>query len=322
MLNKFGTFISGLALIATAPAVVAQQVPMPPLIKIVVPFAAGASTDIAARAIASQLSTRLGTSVIVENKAGGSTFIGVSAVAKGPKDGSMLLMTSSSTVSTAATKRSVPVDITTELLPVSLFSEGPLIVAASAMTDIKTPADLVAAARARPDMITHGTGGVGTLSHIAAELLDDAAKIKLKHVPYTGAALAVPDFVAGRIDLMFGVRQTIAAQVKAGKARLIGVTSAQPHPAFPGVPTMASVAPGYAIDIWVGFFAPVGTPPALIQRFNRELNEIAKSKEMLQIIEPDGSAPRALTPEEFGAQVRNSYVSWKKLAADKNIIAE
>ncbi|MEY4100164.1 MAG: hypothetical protein RL300_1335 [Pseudomonadota bacterium] len=322
MLKKFGTFISGIALIAAAPAVFAQQVPLPPLIKIVVPFAAGASTDVTARAIASQLSTRLGTNVIVENKAGASTFIGVSAVAKGPKDGSMILMTSSSTVSAAATMRSVPVDINTELLPVSLLSEGPLIVAASAMTDIKTPADLVAAARARPDMITHGTGGVGTLAHIAAELLDDSAKIQLKHIPYKGASLVVTDFVAGRVDLMFGVYQTIAAQVKAGKARVIGVTSAQPHPAFPGVPTMASVAPGYAVDIWVGFFAPVGTPPALVQRLNRELNDIAKSKEVLQIIEPDGSSPKALTPEEFGSRVRNSYASWKKLATAKNIVAD
>ncbi len=321
MRRLFGTFFSSLVLLA-APAAFAQQAALPPLIKIVVPFAAGASTDVTARAVANQLATRLGTNVIVENRAGGSTFIGASAVAKGPKDGSMLLMTSSSTVSAAATMRSVPVDINTELVPVALLSEGPLIVAASAMTDIKTPADLVAAARARPDMITHGTGGVGTLAHIAAELLDDAAKIQLKHIPYKGASLAVNDFVAGRIDLMFGVYQTIAPQVKAGRVRVIGVTTPQPHPAFPGVPTMASAAPGYSVDIWVGFFAPIGTPPALIQRLNRELNEIAKSKEVRDIIEPDGSAPKSLTPEEFGARTRASYASWKKLATEKNIVAE
>ena len=322
MRNMFRTCLSGFALLALASATVAQQAPLPPLIKIVVPFAAGASTDVAARAVANELSKRVGSNVIVENQAGASTFIGAAAVAKGPKDGSVLLMTSSSTFTAAATKRTVPMDVNTDLLPVALLSEGPLIIGASAQNDIKTPADLVAAARAKPDLITHGTGGIGTLAHIAAEMINDAANIQLKHIPYKGASLAVNDFVAGRIDLMIGVYTTIAPQVKAGRARLVAVTTPQPHPAFPGVPTMASAAPGFSVDIWVGFFAPPGTPPALVQRLNRELNEVARSKVVREVIEPDGSLPRALSPEEFGSRVRASYATWKKLAAAKNIVVE
>jgi len=300
----------------------AQQAALPPLIKIVVPFAAGASTDVAARAVAAELSKRLGSNVIVEDMPGASTYIGAAAVAKAPKDGSVLLMTSSSTFTAAATKRSVPFDVNSDLLPVAQLSEGPLIIAASAQNDIRTPADLVAAARARPDEITHGTGGIGTLSHVAAEMINDAAKIQLKHIPYKGAALAVSDFVAGRIDLMIGVYTTVAPQVKAGRARLIAVTTPRPHPAFPGVPTMASAAPGLALGIWVGFFAPVGTPAAVVQRLNRELGEVARSRAVLDVIEPDGSTPSALSPEEFAATVRNSYAAWKKLATEKNIVVE
>jgi len=216
----------------------------------------------------------------------------------------------------------VPVDITTDLMPVAQLSEGPLIIASSTQNNIKTPQDLVAAARAQPDTITHGSAGIGTLAHVAAEMIDDMAKIQLKHIPYKGSALALNDVAAGRVDLMVGIYSTVAPQVKAGRLRLVAVTSSQPLPAFPGVPTMASVAPGLSIDIWVGFFAPLGTPPAVVQRLNRELNEVAKSKPVQDMLALDGSVPVALTPEEFGSRVRSSYATWKKLASSKNIVAE
>jgi len=292
------------------------------LIKIVVPFAAGASTDAAARAVATELGKRTGSNVIVENMPGASTYIGASAVAKAPKDGSVLLMTSSSTFTAAATMRTVPMDVNTELAPVAMLSTGPLIIAASGQSTIQTPEDLVAQARAKPDTLTHGTGGIGTLAHVAAEMINDAARIQLKHIPYKGAALAVPDFVAGRIDLMIGVYTTIAPQVKAGRARLVAVTTPTRHPAFPGVPPMAQAAPGLSIDIWVGFFAPTGTPAPVVQRLNRELREVAQTKAVLDVISPDGSTPAALSPDEFGTRVRDSYRAWKKIATDKNIIVD
>lgn len=320
MIKTLQAAMAAISLVAFS--AMAQQTPLPPLIKIVVPFAAGASTDAAARAVASELAKRTGSNVIVENLPGASTFIGVAAAAKAPKDGSVLLMTSTSTITAAATKHTVPVDLTTELLPVAQLSSGPLIIAASAHTNIRTPADLVAAARARPDQITHGTGGIGTLSHVAAEMINDTARISLKHIPYKGAALAVPDFVAGRIDLMIGVYTTVASQVQAGRARLVAVTTPQPQAAFPGVPTMASVAPGLSLDIWVGFFAPLGTPSAVVQRLNAELNEVARTKAVLDVIQPDGSVPQAVAPAEFGARVRSGYLAWKKLASDRNIVVD
>lgn len=313
--------VVALACIGLAPAARAQAA-LPPVIKIIVPFAAGASTDAAARAVANELSKRTGSSVIVDNQPGASTFIAAGAAAKGAKDGSVLLITSTSTITAAATKPKIPVDITTDLLPVAQLSEGPLIIAASAENNIKTPADLVAAARAKPDTLMHGSAGIGTLAHVAAEMINSAAGIQLRHVPYKGSSLALNDLVAGRIDLMVGIYTTVAPQVAAKRVRLVAVTSAQPHPAFPGVPTMASVAPGLAIDIWVGFFAPLGTPPAVVQRLNRELNEAAKTRAVHDLISPDGSVAVSLTPEQFGTKVRDSYATWKKLAVAKNIVAE
>lgn len=316
-----GLFTMALGLSLALPAR-AQQTPLPPLIKIIVPFAAGASTDVAARAVANELAKRTGSTVVVDNQPGASTFIGAAAAAKAPKDGSVLLMTSTSTITAAATKRSVPLDITTELQPVGLLSEGPLVIATSSQSAIRTPADLLAAAKARPDQITHGTGGVGTLAHVAAELINDSARIQLKHVPYKGAALAITDLVTERVDLLIGVYNTVAPQIKAGRARLVAVTTLAPHPAFPGIPTMASMVPGLSIDIWVGFFAPLGTPSAVVQRLNRELNEVARTRAVNDVIALDGSLPRAISPEEFGTQVRSSYATWKRLANDKNLVVD
>lgn len=321
MFRHFAALLSVLTLLVS-PLAHAQSAPLPPLIKIMVPFAAGASTDIAARVVAKELTARTGSSVVVENLPGASTFIGLSAAARGAKDGSVLLMTSASTITAMATRPTVPVDLTTELLPVAQLSTGPLIVASSIQSNIKTPADLVAAAKAKPDELTHGSAGVGTLAHVAAEMINDAAKIQLRHIPYKGSALALTDLAAGRIDLMVGIYSTVASQVKAGRVRFVAVTSPQPHPAFPGVPTMASVAPGLSLDIWVGFFTPLGTPPAVVQRLNRELNEVAKSQAVQETISVDGSIAVTLTPDEFGSRVRNSYATWKSVATAKKIVSE
>lgn len=310
------------AVLSLSPAAAAQEPPMPALVKIVVPFAAGASTDVIARAVAMQLGPRLGTTVIVENRPGASGFIGAAAVAKAPRDGSMLLFTSISMLSAAATTKNVPIDVLADLVPISMLGEGPLVIAVSVKTDIKTPADLVAAARAKPDTITHGTAGVGTIAHMAAELLNEEAKIQLRHIPYKGASLAVNDLAGGTIDMMIAVNTTFAAQVTGGRARQIAVTSLQPSPAFPGLPTMASVAPGYEVNLFTAMFAPAGTPAPIVRRLNREINEIAQSKELRERMASDGAMPLALTPEEVGVRVRTSYATWKKLAAAKNIVAE
>lgn len=275
-----------------------------------------------ARAVANQLGKRVGSTIIVENRTGASGMIGASAVAKGPKDGSQILFSSISIFSTAATTRNVPFDVTKDLVPVAFVYEAPMVVAVSAKNEIKTPQDLISAARVKPGRLTHGTGGVGTIAHLAAELLNDAARIELTHVPYKGAALVVPDVISGNVDMMIAVASNFSAQIAAGRMRPIAVTSATPSSAFPGLPTMASAAPGFSVLLWTAVFAPAGTPPAIVQRLNREINEISKSKEVLEIMNADGATPVALSPEEASRRALDSYATWKRLATSRNIVLE
>jgi tripartite-type tricarboxylate transporter receptor subunit TctC len=295
---------------------------MPKVVKIVVPFSPGASNDVIARALAAGLAKRLDTTVIVENRPGAAGVIGADLVAKSPHDGSVLLLTSSSFLTAAATQAHVPYDAAVAFAPVAMIGQGPLVLAVSASSPYKSTGDLLAAARAKPGELTYGTAGVGSVAHLATELFDDAAKIRMTHVPYKGAANAVVDLASGQIDVMISSYSTLAPMVKAGKVRPLAVTSAQPHPAFTELPTVASVLPGYALDIWVAVLAPAGTPPALVDRLNKAINEISPSPDLAPILEPDGTVPSAVTPAALAARFKDELGQWKRVATNHKIVAE
>ena len=295
---------------------------MPKQIRLVVPFAAGGSNDVIARAIAGPLSTRLGVPVIVENKAGAAGVIGADYVAKGPKDGSMLLLTSSSFLTAAATQKELPYDALAGFVPVAMVGRGPMILVVSATTPYKTPADVVSAARANPGKLNYGTAGVGSIAHLTTELLDDSAKVSMVHVPYKGASLASTDLAGGQIQVMISNYSTVAPLMKGGKIRGVGVTSAKPHPAFPDMQPIASVVPGFDVDIWVGVFAPGGTPEAIVARLNQEINAIAASPDLTPVLEPDGTLPDPMPPAAFAARIKDELGQWKQLAAEHRIVAE
>ena len=307
-----------------APVAALAQATMPKVIKIVVPFSAGASNDAVARAIAAPLAQRLQATVIVENKAGAAGVIGADAVAKSPHDGSVLLLTSSTFLTAAATQARLPYDPIAAFAPVAMVGEGPLLLAVSASTPFKSAEDLLAAARAKPDGLTYGTAGVGSIGHLATVLLSDAAKVKLTHVPYKGAANAAQDMGGGQIDVMVSNYSTLAPlmQNEGGRVRALAVTSKQPHPTFAGLPPLAAAVPGYEMDIWVGVFAPAGTPAAIVERLNREINAIAASPELAVVLGPDGTLPQAMSPAAFSARVKDELAKWKQLAAEHKIVAE
>jgi len=321
-MSKWLSLLASCMLALAGSAAQAQQAQVPTLVRIVVPALAGASNDLMARAIAPLLAARLGTNVIVENRPGASGLLGAASVAKGSRDGSQILLLSTTLVSAGATMKVPPVDIVNDLAPVAAIAENPLVFTVSRESTIRTPADLVAAARAKPDQLTHGSGGVGTMGHIAQELFNNAAKVQIKHIPYKGTAGAMVDMMSGNIDMVIANATTVGGQVKAGRARIIGVTSRDPSPAFPGVPTMNTVAPGYDVSLWAGTWVAAGTPPSIIQRYNRELIAIARSNELAELLKADGATPLAWTPEQFAARVRNDYAQFKKLATQKNIVVE
>ncbi len=197
-----------------------------------------------------------------------------------------------------------------------------MLLAVSADTAFKTPADVVSAARAKPGTLNYGTAGVGSIAHLTTELLDDAAGIRMTHVPYKGAANAAVDLAAGRIQVMISNYSTIAPLIKTGKIKPLAVTSSKRQPAFPELPPLASAAPDFNVDIWVGVFAPAGTPPPIVERLNQEINAIAASPELAPVLEPDGTLPEAITPAAFAARIKDELAQWKKIAAEHKIVAE
>jgi tripartite-type tricarboxylate transporter receptor subunit TctC len=298
------------------------QAALPKTIKIVVPFSPGASNDVIARAIAVPLAKRLDVPVIVENKAGAAGVIGADAVAKSPHDGSVLLLTSSTFLTAAATQARLPFDPVAGFAPVAMVGQGPLLLAVSASTPFKSAGDMLSAARAKPGSLTYGSAGVGSVGHLATELLNDAAKVQMTHVPYKGAANAVVDLAAGRIDVMISSYSTLAPLMKTGKVRALAVTSRKAHPAFADLPPLAASVPDFSIDIWVGIFAPAGTPVPLIERLNREISDISASPDLGAILEPDGTVAIAMTPAAFATRVKEELAQWKQTAADHKIVAE
>jgi tripartite-type tricarboxylate transporter receptor subunit TctC len=262
--------------------------------------------------------------VIVENKAGAAGTIGADAVAKSPHDGSVLLLTSSTFLTAAATQPRLPYDPIAAFTPVAMVGEGPLLLAVGASTPFKTTEDLLAAARAKPDGLTYGSAGVGSIGHLATVLLSDAAKVKLTHVPYKGAANAAQDMGGGQIDAMVSNYSTLAPllQKDGGRVRALAVTSKQAHPSFAGLPPLAAAVPGFEMDIWIGVFAPAGTPAPVIERLNREINAIAASPELAVLLGPDGTLPTSLSPSAFAARVKDELAKWKQLAAAHRIVTE
>jgi len=314
-----GFFMTRLAFLIGAVFAASFAWAQPALMRIVVPFPPGGSNDVIARAMAPQLAKRLGTNVIVENKGGAAGVIGSDAVAKAAPDGSYLLLTSSTFLTTAATQAKLPYDPLAAFIPVAMVAEGPLLVAVPAERPIKSTADLVAAARAKPGALNYGTAGVGSLAHLATELLNGAANIQMTHVPYKGAGPALIDLAAGQIDVMISNYSTLVPQMKSGKVRAIAVTSPKPSPVFPDLPPVAASVPGYAMDIWVTVFAPAGTPAPLVERLNKEINEISASPELRTFLDPDGALPVAMAPAAIAARLKQDLAQMKKIAGERKI---
>jgi tripartite-type tricarboxylate transporter receptor subunit TctC len=301
-------------------SVLAQDIPK--LIRIVVPFSPGASNDAIARVIAPPLARRLETTVVVDNKPGAAGVIGADAVAKAPRDGSAVLLTSSTFLTAAATQPRLPYDPIAGFVPIAVVGQNPTLLAVSAALPFKTAKELLATARARPDELIYGSAGVGSIGHLVTELLCAAAKVQMRHVPYKGAANAAIDLAGGQIHVMMSSYSTLSAFLKSGKVRALAVTSKQPYPAFPDLPPLIDLVPGYSNETWVGVFAPAGTPERYVERLNREINEISAAPEMRTLLEADGMMAATMTPAAFAARVRTELAQWKRIAAARKISIE
>ena len=275
-----------------------------------------------ARAIIGPLAKRLETNVIVDNKAGASGVIGNDFVAKAPRDGSVLLLTSSTFLTVAATQAKLPYDPLADFTPVTMVAEGPMLLAVSSAFPVKTPAEYFSAARARPGEVTYGSAGVGSIGHLATELLNAAAKVQMTHVAYKGAANAIVDLAGGQIYAMISNYSSLVPQLNTKRVRALAVTSKQASPVFANLPPLSATVPGYSMEIWICVFAPAGTPAPVVERLNREIREIAASPELKMFLEPDGALPVSITPAALAVRLKDELAQWKAIAAQRRIVTE
>lgn len=292
-------------------------------IKLIVPFAPGGSNDNIARVIAMQLSTRLGQSIIIENKGGGGGTLGTNSVAKSAPDGYTLLLTSSSLTTNAATSKKLPFSPEKDLEAIGKIGAGAFVVVVSPKSSVKTLAEFVAQARAQPGTITFGSAGVGGINHLGTELLASAAKIELLHVPYKGIGLAFSDLIGGQIQMLLPSIASAVPHIKAGNMRPLAVTSASRSPQLPDIPTVAEAGvPGYDLEVWWGLTGPAGMPKPVVARLNQELNKVLVSDEMKTLLAREGAEPQPTTPQQFGQLIRSDIERWTRLMKDSHIQTE
>lgn len=295
---------------------------LPKLIKIVVPFEPGASTDIFARLLAQKLAVRIGGTVVVENRTGATGSIGAEYVSRAVADGSTLMVTSTPFSANAAVRPKLPFDPVNGFAPVAMLASGPSILAVGNDTPYKSTAQLLDAARANKGKINYGSTGIGSSHHLNAALLNSMAGSEMTHVPFKGGGPAVTNLIGGHIQVMMFAYSTLMPHVKSGKIRALAVTSSSRSRFAPDLPTVAETIPGFSVESWWGVFAPAATPQPVVNRLNAEILAIVSSPEMREVFDKEGVDPASMTAGEFTAFVHSDIDKWRDVARKLNIVAE
>jgi tripartite-type tricarboxylate transporter receptor subunit TctC len=300
---------------ATSSLVLAQTWPVKP-VHIVVPFTSGGSTDIVARIIAAKLTTSLGQSVIVDNRAGAGGTLGSDFVAKSPADGYTLLMGTSSTMAIAPNiYNKLPYNTLNDLMPVSLLGTADVVLVANAGLPFKTFNEFMSYAKANPGKLTYASGGNGSISHLLGEYFKSMASVNMLHIPYKGDAQMVIDLVGGQVNIAFGTAVAFLPQIKAGRVTPLAVTNPKRSTSMTTLPTISeSGVTGYQALQWFGIAAPAGTPKAVVDRLNASITTILAMPDVRNRFTELGFDIVGGKPEDFGAYLRAENESWKKIA--------
>lgn len=284
-------------------------------IRLIVPFPPGGGTDMMARAVAQKVAEQNKWNVVVDNRPGAGGNLGVDAAVKAAPDGYTLVMGQTSNLAINPTLYpKLPYKPLKDLAPVALVSSSPIVLVAPLTSPFKSFADVVAAARKAPDSITLGYPGNGTVAHLAGELAENAAGIRLRHVPYKGAAQALTDVMSGQVELYMSSIPTLLGHVRNGKMRAIVVTSARRSHQLPDTPTLAEA--GYkdfdAIS-WFGILAPAGTPAPVVQKLNQAINEALKQPDVAERLRSEGGDVLGGTPEQFSQLLKTEIPRWGEI---------
>jgi tripartite-type tricarboxylate transporter receptor subunit TctC len=310
---------------AAAFGAAAAQEPSYPLkpVRFVVGQSPGGATDIVARLVASKLPDTLGQNVLVENRTGAAGSIGAASVAKSAPDGYTILVVSSSYAINPSLYANLPFDPQKDLQPVSLLAEAPFILVVHPSLPVKSVKELVALAKAKPGMLTFGSGGTGSSGHLAGALFETAAGVKLTHIPYKGAGQALVDVLAGQITFMFASVLSSTSHVKQQRLRVLGVTHTKRSAALPHVPTLAEAGlPGYSTTTWYGLLAPAGTRQSILDRLSSAANKAVMAPELRDRMLSDGAEPIGSTPAAFQKHIATEMAKWRKVVKTAGVSAE
>ena len=314
-------WLAAAPLVLAAALARAQAWPAHP-IKMVVPNAPGGLSDISARLLAPGLGARLGQPIVIENRPGAGGTIATASVAKAPADGYTLIAVFDAHASNPHLFRNLDYDGIADFAPVSLLVRGPLVLVVHPRTGIRSATELAQLARSKPGAINFAAVGPGSPARLLAEYFKLAAGIDFTVVPYKGAAPALTDLVSGEVDAMFATVPSVGSHLKAGRLRALAVTSEQPTPALPGVPTMNEAWPGYVAEAWVGLLAPAKTPAAIVERIHDDAVQALADPDLRARFAAQGLETVASTPAELGRWIRVETGRWGRVIREQKIRIE
>jgi tripartite-type tricarboxylate transporter receptor subunit TctC len=308
-----------LFLSSTALGAYAQNYPTK-AVRLVVPFAPGGSTDIIGRVIAQKLNEMWGQPVLVDNRAGGSTVIGTDAVAKSPPDGHTLLVTPAPFTIVPSLTQKLPYDPQKDFEPITLINTTPLVVVVHPGVPARSIKELIALAKAKPGALNYGSSGSGGSNHLAGELFNAMANVKMVHVPYKGNAPALTDLLGGHVDVVFNGLTSALPFIQSGKLRALGMTSLTRSSTLPSVPTLdESGLKGFQAVAWNGLTAPARTPKNIIDKINTDVLKVIRLPELVEKLKAEGSDPVGSSVDQYAKFLRDEIAKWNKVIKFANI---
>ena len=303
------------ALGCAAPHAAAQSAYPSRNVQIIVPYTAGGSIDIMSRAVAQKLAEAWGKNVVVDNRPGASGMIGTEIATRAEPDGHTLLGHTSSYPATASVRAKLPFDPARAIVPVAMIAKAPMLLAIHPSVPAKSIKELVALAKKNPGKLNYSSSGAGGNNHFSGALFASAAGITLTHVPYKGISQALIALASGEVEIVIASAAAVNPQLKAGKVRALAVSSPEPSPLLPGLPSIAqSGVPGYSYQLWWGLFAPAGMPSDRINTVNAAVNKILAGTEMKKFLDNEGAEPWPLTPAQLSDLLPREIERYRKAA--------